>query len=109
MVDIRNKCLGDDLAPSQRLGDVIVSQGIEGLMFPSQAGAGTNLVVYRKCCDPNALKIENEAELLAAIAGIAKSAKWDLIILIGGQQGLACIFAGQDERRKRGLNLLKLF
>jgi hypothetical protein len=75
MVDIRNKCLGDDLAPSQRLGDVIVSQGIEGLMFPSQAGAGTNLVVYRKCCDPNALKIENEAELLAAIAGIARSAK----------------------------------
>lgn len=72
---IRNKCLGDDLAPSQQLGDLLVSQSVEGLLFPSQAGAGVNLVVYRKCCDPNALKIENEAELLAAIASIAKSAK----------------------------------
>ena len=34
-----------------------------------------NLGVYRKCCNPNALKIENEAEMLAAIAGIAKLAK----------------------------------
>ena len=42
MVDIRNKCLGDDLAPSQRLGDVIVSQGIEGLMFPSLSVAVKN-------------------------------------------------------------------
>ena len=72
---IRHKCLGDDLSPSQQFGDVLVSQDVGGLLFPSQAGPGVNLVVYKKCCDPSALKIENKAEQLATIAGIAKSAK----------------------------------
>jgi RES domain-containing protein len=72
---IRDKCLGEDLLPSQQFGDVLVAQGIEGLRFPSQAGPGVNLVVYKKCCHPNALKIENEAALRATIAAIAGSIK----------------------------------
>jgi len=72
---IRDKCLGEDLSPSQQFGDLLVSQGVEGLRFPSQAGPGVNLVVYKKCCDPNALQIENEAALRATIAAIASSIK----------------------------------
>ncbi len=72
---IRDKCLGEDLFPSQQFGDVLVSQGVEGLRFPSQAGPGVNLVVYKKSCDPNALKIENEAALRSTIATIARSMK----------------------------------
>jgi RES domain-containing protein len=75
MAAIRDKCLGDDLAASQEFGDVLVSHGVEGLLFPSQTGLGTNLVVYKKCCGSKALKIENETELLATIAAIAKSIK----------------------------------
>jgi len=63
------------LLPSQQFGDVLVAQGIEGLRFPSQAGPGVNLVVYKKCCHPNALKIENEAALRVTIAAIARSIK----------------------------------
>ena len=72
---IRDKCLGEDLLPSQQFGDILVAQVIEGLRFPSQAGPGVNLVVYKKCCHPNALKIENEAALRATIAAIARSVK----------------------------------
>jgi hypothetical protein len=72
---IRDKFLGEDLLPSQQFGDVLVAQGIEGLRFPSQAGRGVNLVVYKKCSHPNALKIENEAALRATIAAIAGSIK----------------------------------
>jgi len=72
---IRDKCLADNLSPSQELGNVLVSQGVEGLLFPSQAGPGVNLVVYKKCCGSKALKIKNEAELLATIAAIARSIK----------------------------------
>ena len=70
---IREKCLGEDLSPSQQFGDVLVSQGVDGLRFPSRAGPGVNLVVYKLCCDPSALKIENEAALRATIEAIAKS------------------------------------
>jgi hypothetical protein len=38
------------------------------LRFPSLAGPGVNLVVYRDCCARDALKIENEAALRAVIA-----------------------------------------
>jgi RES domain-containing protein len=72
---IRGKCLGEDLSPSQQFGDVLVSQGVDGLRFPSQAGPGVNLVVYKLCCDASALKIENEAALRATIAAIASSIK----------------------------------
>jgi RES domain-containing protein len=72
---IRDKCLGEDLFPSQQLGDELISQGVEALRFPSQAGPGVNLVVYKKCCDSNALKIENETALLGTIAAIARSIK----------------------------------
>ena len=70
---VRDKCLGDDLSASQQFGDVLVSLGVQGLRFPSQAGPGVNLVVYKTCCAPNALKIENEAALRATIAAIASS------------------------------------
>jgi RES domain-containing protein len=70
---IREKCLGENLSPSQRFGDVLVSRGVEGLRFPSRAGPGVNLVVYRGCCALDALKIENETELRATIASIASS------------------------------------
>jgi RES domain-containing protein len=70
---VRDKCLGDDLSDSQQFGDVLVSLAVQGLRFPSQAGPGVNLVVYRTCCAPNALKIENEAALRATIAAIAHS------------------------------------
>jgi hypothetical protein len=56
-------------------GDVLVSQRVGGLLFPRQAGSVVNLIVYKKCCDPDALKIENEEELLAVSAAIARSAK----------------------------------
>jgi hypothetical protein len=72
---IREKCLGEDLFPSQQFGDVLLSQGVEGLRFPSQAGRGVNLIVYKSCCDPSALKVENEAALRATIATIARSIK----------------------------------
>lgn len=76
---IRDKCLNSgvhsNLSPSQQFGDVLVSQRVEGLLFPRQAGPGANLIVYKKCCDPDALRIENEEELLAVIAAIARSAK----------------------------------
>ena len=71
----RDKCIGEDLRPSQQFGDVLISRGIDGLRFPSHAGAGVNLVVYKNNCDPDALKIENEAALLAAIPAIAASRK----------------------------------
>jgi hypothetical protein len=72
---IREKCLGEDLSPSQQFSDVLVSQGVDGLRFASRAGPGVNLVVYKICCDPSALKIENEAALRATIAAIARSIK----------------------------------
>ena len=70
---IREKCLGEDLSPSQCLADVLVSRGVEGLRFSSRAGPGVNLVVYKECCAQDALKIENEAALRATIAVIASS------------------------------------
>jgi hypothetical protein len=35
---VRDKCLGDDLSASQQFGDVLVSLGVQGWRFPSQAG-----------------------------------------------------------------------
>jgi RES domain len=72
---IRDKCLGEDLHPSQQFGDILISRSIDGLRFQSHAGPGVNLVVYKKNCDPDALKIENEAALRATIAAIAASRK----------------------------------
>jgi RES domain-containing protein len=75
MVAIRVQCLGEDLLPSQQFGDVLVAHGVEALRFPSQAGPGMNLVVYKKCCLPNALTIQNEAALRATIAAIVRPTK----------------------------------
>jgi hypothetical protein len=48
---------------------------IPGFECSVTAGPGVNLIVYKKCCGSKALKIENEAELLATIAAIASSIK----------------------------------
>lgn len=72
---IRDRCLGDDLGPSQALGDALVSLEVEALRFPSQAGPGKNMIVYRQCCAPDSLTIHNEMALRTKLHEITRSIK----------------------------------
>ena len=75
MAPIRDKCLAiDDITWSQKLGHLLVKSGVDGLMFPSAIGSGLNLIVYNQCCASDALRLQNEKELLARLKKIATAA-----------------------------------
>jgi hypothetical protein len=42
----------DDQEVSQRVGKYLLARGVDGIIFPSVLGGGTNLVVF-KDADPN--------------------------------------------------------
>ena len=72
MAPIRDKCLAiDDITGSQQLGDLLVKNGVDGLLFPSAIGSGLNLIVYNQCCASDALRLRNKEELLARLKKIA--------------------------------------
>ena len=73
---VRERCLEvDDLSTSQEVGDALQKHGIDGLLFPSAAGKGLNLIVFKSNCAAHALRIENEDELVKEMAQIAAKRK----------------------------------
>jgi hypothetical protein len=69
---VRATCLDkNDLRPSMDLARELISEGIEGLLFPSAVGGDDNLVVYRANCGRKALSLKNEREVLDQVRRIA--------------------------------------
>jgi RES domain-containing protein len=69
---VRTACLDkDDLAPSMELARELISEGIQGLVFPSAVGGEDNLVVYRANCGRKALSLKNEREVIDQVRRIA--------------------------------------
>jgi RES domain-containing protein len=69
---VRTSCLDkNDLGPSMELARELISNGIEGLLFPSVVGGEDNLVVYRGNCGRKALSLKNEREVLDQVKRIA--------------------------------------
>ena len=53
---VRATCLDkNDLRPSMELARELIAAGIEALVFPSVAGGGDNLIVYRTNCGRKAI------------------------------------------------------
>jgi RES domain-containing protein len=69
---VKMACLNkDDLSASMELAGELISEGIEGLLFPSVVGGDDNLVVYRANCGRKALTLKNEREILDQVRRIA--------------------------------------
>ena len=69
---VRTACLDKgDLAPSMELARELISEGIQGLVFPSAVGGDDNLVVYRANCGRKALSLKNEREVIDQVRRIA--------------------------------------
>jgi len=63
--DIKALCLDpDDLGTSQEIGRFLFAAGIQGILFPSVLGKGTNLVLNRKQCSAKNVSISNRAEFV---------------------------------------------
>jgi hypothetical protein len=60
------------LSASQELGDLLESLGLQGLIFPSAVGTGTNLIVFLDTAPAGALELANKAELLATLKRLTK-------------------------------------
>ncbi len=73
---VRIACLDkDDLTPSMELGRELISEGIQGLVFPSAVGGDDNLVVYRANCGRKALSLKNKREVIDQVRQIASRHK----------------------------------
>ena len=73
---VRAACLDkNDLRPSMELARELISQGIQGLVFPSVVGGDDNLVVYRTNCGQKALSLRNERDVLEQVRRIASRHK----------------------------------
>ena len=68
---VRTACLDkDDLTSSMELARELISEGIQGLVFPSAVGGDDNLVVYRANCGRKALSLKNEREVIDQVRRI---------------------------------------
>jgi RES domain-containing protein len=71
--EVRRACLAEnDLSSSMELGNVLVAEGIEGLIFPSVVGGDDNLVVFQSNCGRSALTIQNEQQVIDQAKRIAE-------------------------------------
>jgi RES domain-containing protein len=69
---VRTSCLDkNDLGPSMELARELISNGLEGLLFPSVVGGDGNLVIYRANCGRRALSLKNEGEAIEQMKRIA--------------------------------------
>lgn len=69
---VRAACLDkNDLRPSMELARELISEGIQGLVFPSVVGGDDNLIVYRANCGRKALSLRNEREVIDLVRRIA--------------------------------------
>jgi RES domain-containing protein len=73
LMQLRESCLSpDDLTRSQDLGEALVAAGIQGLLFPSVAGPGRNLIVFLENCSALSLALHNADDMQAHIAKMAR-------------------------------------
>jgi RES domain-containing protein len=73
---LRTACLDmDDLSTSMELARELLSEGIEGLLFPSVVGGDDNLVVYLANCSHMALSLKNEEQVIEQARQIAAKHK----------------------------------
>lgn len=73
---VRAACLDkNDLRPSMELARELISEGIQGLVFPSVVGGDDNLIVYRANCGQKALSLRNERDVLDQVRRIASRHK----------------------------------
>jgi len=59
----RAALLTGNLVPSQELGMALYNEHVEGILFPSVVGVGTNLAVFVDYCKPDTFRVVNENEL----------------------------------------------
>jgi RES domain-containing protein len=72
LADFKTEWLDEDtLEASQKLGDHLLTQGVQGLIWPSVTRTGLNLIVYLKHAGPKPFKIINDIDFLETLkAGI---------------------------------------
>jgi RES domain len=72
LADFKEKWLDEDtLEASQKLGDYLLTQGVQGLIWPSVTGTGLNLIVYLKHAGTKPFNIINNLDFLETLkAGI---------------------------------------
>lgn len=69
---VRAACLNkDDLSTSMELARELVSEKIDGLLFPSVVAGDDNLVVYLANCRRKALSLKNEEQVIDQVRRIA--------------------------------------
>ena len=61
----------DDLGVSQEVGAFLFANGVQGILFPSVLGKGTNLVLNRLRCTANNISIANQEEFISKSREIA--------------------------------------
>jgi RES domain-containing protein len=61
----------NDLGTSQELGAFLFDRGVQGILFPSVLGSGTNLVLNRARCTVDNIAIANRAEFVTKSREIA--------------------------------------
>jgi RES domain-containing protein len=61
----------DDQEASQHVGKYLLARGVDGIIFPSVLGGGTNLVVFKDADPTPFVDILNRAEVLKALREFA--------------------------------------
>ena len=75
LASIRDRSFADDLSYSQEVGRFIAKNGIQGLLFKSATGPGTNLLIFLDNCTPDQLTIRKLGEMMKTVIQIAKTHK----------------------------------
>jgi len=66
---IRRQCLDvDDLAASQAVGSYVAGLGVQAILYPSVAGAGSNLVVFVKNTRRSEIVLFNRSQVIDQLA-----------------------------------------
>ena len=71
---IRGQCLDvDNLAASQAAGSYLAGLGVQAILYPSVAGAGTNVVVFLENTRPGQVVLFNRAEVIDQLARLSRA------------------------------------
>jgi RES domain-containing protein len=62
----------DDQEPSKDVGKYLLARGVDGIIFPSVLGGGTNLVVFKDADPAPFVDIRNRDEVLKALREFAR-------------------------------------
>jgi RES domain-containing protein len=75
LTSIWTKSRDSDIAYSQEVGELLAGAGIQGLLFKSVVGVGTNLLVFLDNCYPTQLKVRQLAETIDKFRQIGSAHK----------------------------------